>query len=79
MADVDAQTAWLLRETPLAMGQDLSALPEGDWQRLRVQLADSQETLWWILGLNSRIRVHAPAHWVVEIKEHLRATLQLYE
>lgn len=79
VADVDAQTAWLLRETPLAMGQDLSALPEGDWQRLRVQLADSQETLWWILGLNSRIRVHAPAHWVVEIKEHLRATLQLYE
>lgn len=85
VADVDAQTAWLLRETPLAPGQTLEALAEDSraehsgWHRLRVTLPDSQETLWWILGLNSRIRVHAPAHWVDDIKAHLAATLRLYE
>lgn len=80
VADVDAQTAWLLRETPLAAGQELTLLPQSDngWHRLRVPLPDSQETLWWILGLNSRIRVHEPAHWVEEIKEHLATTLRLY-
>lgn len=79
VADVDAQTAWLLRETPLAPGQALAPLPDrGDWHRLRVQLPDNQETLWWILGLNSRIRVHAPAHWVADIRAHLEATLRLY-
>lgn len=79
VADVDSQTAWLLRETPLAQGQELTQLAESDWHRLRVQLPDSQETLWWILGLNSHIRVLGPAHWVDEIKDCLTATLRLYE
>lgn len=79
IADVDPQTAWLLRETPLAPGQELTLLPENDWQRLSVNLPDSQETLWWILGLNSCIRVHGPSHWVAEIRAHLEATLRLYE
>lgn len=79
VADVDAQTAWLLRETPLAPGQELTPLPgRGDWYRLSAQLPDCEETLWWILGLNSRIRVHGPAHWVAEIRANLEATLRLY-
>lgn len=83
VADIDQQTAWLLREAPLSEQQSITPLAEGegpqDWQRLRTRLPDSQETIWWILGLNSRIRVHAPANWVEEIRRQLGAMQKLYE
>lgn len=83
VADIDPQTAWLLHEAPLSRQQSITPLRAGegpqDWQRLSARLPDSQETIWWILGLNSRIRVHAPAHWVDEIRRQLGAMQKLYE
>lgn len=79
VADIHPQTAWLLNETPLSVEQKITPLSGTDWQRLRVTVLDSQETLWWILALNSRIRVIAPQMWVDEIRQQLEAAWKLYE
>jgi predicted DNA-binding transcriptional regulator YafY len=80
LADVHPQTAWMLRETPLSLTQELTLLPDhaDGWYRLRVRLPDSQETIWWILGLNSRIRVLEPVFWVNDVLANLGMVLDLY-
>ena len=78
VADVHPQVAWLLNETPLSRQQKLEPLPDTDWQRLRATVPLDQETLWWIFGLNDRVRVHAPAVWVAEIRERLDNLRRLY-
>lgn len=79
VADIHPQTAWLLNETPLSTAQEITPLSGTDWQRLRATVLDSQETLWWILALNSRIRVMAPQVWVDEIRQQLEAASKLYD
>lgn len=79
VADIHPQTAWLLKETPLSHQQSLEPLPSSDWYRLRAQVLLDEETLWWIFGLNDRIRVHAPAVWVEAIKDKLRCIQKMYE
>ncbi len=71
VADISPQIVWLLRETPLSIEQRLEALPDSDWYRLHAKVPDDQETLWWVFGLNSNIRVHEPVGWVEEIRTKL--------
>lgn len=71
VADVSPSIAWLLSETPLSAEQQLEVLPDSNWCRLHVNVPDDQETLWWVFGLNSNIRVYEPKAWVVEIRTKL--------
>ena len=79
VADIHPQTAWLLKETPLSQQQSLEPLPDSNWYRLRAQVLLDEETLWWIFGLNDRIRVHTPAVWVEAIKDKLCCLQKMYE
>lgn len=79
VADVAADVAWLLRETPLATGQKLNQLDGSDWERLSVQVPDDLETLWWVFGLGEKIRVHHPSHWVEKIISRVDDMSCLYE
>ncbi|AWY42688.1 WYL domain-containing protein [Pseudomonas putida] len=77
-ADVSPQIAWLLNETPLTCEQRLEPLPDSDWQRLRAQVPDDPETLWWVFGLAENIRLHEPKRWADIIKTKLIKTGALY-
>ncbi|MDR1850226.1 MAG: WYL domain-containing protein [Zoogloeaceae bacterium] len=78
VADVAPQVAWLLRETPLSAEQSLKPLPESDWQRLRAEVPDDQETLWWLFGLGEHVRIHAPESWILAIKTRAESMVKLY-
>lgn len=78
VADIAPQTAWLLRETPISETQILQALPDSDWQRLRAQVPDDQETLWWILGLSDNIRVYQPETWLTAIRQKIKQMQAMY-
>lgn len=78
IADVGPQLAWLLSETPLSSDQRLESLPGTDWQRLHAVVPKDQETLWWIIGLNSQIRVKAPADWERHILDTLDDVKNVY-
>jgi predicted DNA-binding transcriptional regulator YafY len=79
IADIHPQQAWLLKETPLSTQQELTPLPDSDWFRLTATVPLDQETLWWIFGLNERIRVYAPQVWVEEIRVALNNLQALYQ
>ncbi|PKM32043.1 MAG: WYL domain-containing protein [Gammaproteobacteria bacterium HGW-Gammaproteobacteria-12] len=79
IADVSPHIAWLLGETPLSAEQSLEPLPGNDWQRLRAQVPDDQETLWWVFGLGENVRVHAPTNWVDAVKARTALTATLYK
>lgn len=78
IADIHPQQAWLLTETPLSLQQELTSLPDSDWFRLHAIVPLDQETLWWIFGLNNRIRVHAPQVWVEQIREAVAEMQNFY-
>jgi predicted DNA-binding transcriptional regulator YafY len=78
VADVAPQVAWLLRETPLSAEQSLKPLPKSDWQRLRAEVPDDQETLWWLFGLGEHVRIHAPKSWILAIKTRAESMVKLY-
>ena len=78
VADIRPQLAWLLQETPLSEDQTIGNEDNG-WLRLTATVSKDQETLWWILGLNSQIRVLEPGDWVAQIKEALEETAQTYQ
>ncbi|MBD9537385.1 WYL domain-containing protein [Stenotrophomonas sp. STM01] len=78
VADVHPDTAWILRETPLSEEQTLDPLPENDWLRLRVRVADDQETLWWVLGLGASILVHEPASLQKAINNNSKSLHSMY-
>lgn len=75
VADVHPQVAWLLGETPLAEKQQLSPLPDSDWQRLEAQVSDDQQTLWWLMGMGANIDIHEPAHWRQTILDTARTII----
>lgn len=79
IADIHPQQAWLLTETPLSLQQELTSLPDSDWFRLHATVPLDQETLWWIFGLNNRIRVHAPQVWVEQIREAVADMQNFYQ
>lgn len=79
IADIHPQQAWLLNETPLSPQQELSPLPDSDWFRLTATVPLDQETLWWIFGLNDRIRLHAPQVWVEQIRQALSNLQAFYQ
>lgn len=79
IADIDAQLAWILNETPLSKQQTIKPIENSDWLRLEAQVPKDQETFWWICGLNARIRVHEPQEWVNDIKDQLQKLQQLYQ
>ena len=78
VADVHPDTAGILQETPLSEKQTLDPLPETDWLRLRVRVADDQETLWWVLGLGESILVHQPASLQQTIKNNSKSLHSMY-
>lgn len=78
IADVSAQIAVLLEETPLSARQSLEVLPGQEWKRLRAWVPQDRDTLWWIFGLNDNIRVHSPQVWVDEIARRLHSMHALY-
>ncbi|WP_404418822.1 helix-turn-helix transcriptional regulator [Marinospirillum sp.] len=71
VADIHPQLAWILKETPLSEEQSLTPIPGSDWERLEATVLQDKETLWWIYGLNDKIRVREPQVWVEEIKATL--------
>ena len=79
IADVSAQIAVLLEETPLSARQSLEVIPGQAWKRLRAWVSQDRDTLWWIFGLNDNIRVHAPQVWVDEIAQRLHSMHALYQ
>ena len=79
IADIHPQQAWLLTETPLSLHQQLTSLPDSDWFRLTATVPLEQETLWWIFGLNNRIRVYAPQVWVEQIREAVADMQNFYQ
>lgn len=78
VADIRPQLAWLLQETPLSEDQTISGENDG-WHRLTATVNKDQETLWWILGLNSQIRVWEPEEWVMAVKGALEETAGFYQ
>lgn len=78
VADVSAQIAWLLGETPLSPKQSLEPLPDSDWQRLRAVVPDDQETLWWVFGLGENVRVWEPQGWCKAISDKANKLGALY-
>ena len=70
VADISSQIAWPLSEAPLSQRQSQESVPGSGWKRLHVRVLQDQESLWWILGLNESIRVHAPHVWGDGIKEN---------
>lgn len=79
IADIHPQQAWLLNETPLSSQQKITPLPDSDWCRLQAAVPLDQETLWWIFGLNERIRVYAPQVWVDKIRESVNRMQMFYQ
>ena len=77
VADIRPQSAWLLQETPLSEDQTIGDEDNG-WHRLTATVSKDQEALWWILGLNSQIRVLEPEEWVTSVKEALREAMSVY-
>lgn len=79
VADIHPQIAWLLKETPLSSKQKITPLNDSQsWFRLEAWVPDDQETLWWIYGLNSNIRVHKPVAWVNEISKAYKELAKWY-
>ena len=79
VADVHPQIAWMLRETPLSVDQQLEPLADSDWLRLRASVPDDQETIWWLFGLAEKARVLAPGEWTEEIQAKVRTMSGMYE
>lgn len=79
VADVSPQIAWLLSETPLSTRQSLEPLENSDWQRLRAQVPDDNETLWWVFGLGENVRVQQPTEWMERIRTRTREMSRLYD
>jgi len=67
VANVAPQVAWLLSETPLSEEQQLTPLPDSDWQRLEAEVPDDQQTLWWLMGMGANVEVIEPEAWRSEI------------
>lgn len=75
VADIHPQLAWTLRETPLSEDQQIEAIPESDWLRLRASVADDVETHGWLLGLGSQVRIRSPQKLVEQRTKELVALL----
>lgn len=67
VANIAPQMAWLLSETPLSEEQQLTPLPDSDWQRLEAEVPDDQQTLWWLMGMGANVDVLEPEAWRSEI------------
>ena len=79
VADISPQVAWLLQETPLSTEQTINPLNDGSgWYQLTAKVQQDQETLWWIYGLNRKIKLHQPAEWVEEITQTAEFMIKEY-
>ncbi len=80
VAHISRQVAWKLSETPLSKTQQITPLDGAeDWFRLEAKISLNQEVFWWLMSLGKSVRVYEPTAWVEEIKENLKASLNLYE
>lgn len=61
VAQVAPQVAWLLSETPLSETQRLTSLPDSNWQQLKAEVPDDQQTLWWLMAMGANVNVLAHA------------------
>lgn len=78
VAEIDADTARMLSETPLSLQQKITALNGSNRWRLEAIVPDDQETRWWVYGMNTRLKVLAPEHWVEELQQRLQDWQQMY-
>ncbi|MGP9679233.1 hypothetical protein ACT3TC_11430 [Halomonas sp. AOP27-A1-41] len=71
--------AWLLQETPLSDQQTIEALPDSGWYRLTAQVPDDQQTLWWLMGMSTNVKVLAPSTWRETLKTNAAQVLAHYQ
>lgn len=79
VAHVAPQVAWLLSETPLSATQQLTPLPDSNWQQLEAEVPDDQQTLWWLMGMGANVNVLAPAAWRETLKTNAEHVLAHYQ
>ncbi|MCA1773840.1 MAG: WYL domain-containing protein [Halomonas sp.] len=79
-AEIARPVAWLLQETPLSETQKIEALPDNsEWYRLTAQVSDDQQTLWWIMGMGTNIKILAPTPWRDTLKANAEQVLAHYQ
>lgn len=78
VAEVSTYTASVLSETPLSADQSLEQINDDTKYLLKASVPKNKETLWWILGLNTNIKVLEPVEWVDEIKSLLSQQVSIY-
>lgn len=50
-----------LRETPLALNQQIEAADQDGWMRLKATVPDTAQLRWWLLGFADQVEVLEPA------------------
>nr|WP_298058609.1 WYL domain-containing protein [uncultured Halomonas sp.] len=78
-AEIARPVAWLLQETPLSEQQTIEALPGSQWYRLTAQVPDDQQTLWWLMGMSTNVKVLAPSAWRETLKANAAQVLAHYQ
>lgn len=78
VADFDGPAGQHLFETPVAAGQTLQVLENGD-VRLTATLEDCEQLRWWLMGFGSQVRVCAPAELRSFLADELRLAADAYE
>jgi hypothetical protein len=79
IAHIAPQVAWLLSETPLSETQRLTPLPDSNWQQLEAEVPDDQQTLWWLMGMSTNVKVLAPRAWRKTLKANAAQVLAHYQ
>ena len=79
VARVAPQVAWLLSETPLSVTQQLTPLPNSNWQQLEAEVPDDQQTLWWLMAMGANVTVLAPTAWRETLKTNAAQALAHYQ
>ncbi|CEP34095.1 MULTISPECIES: helix-turn-helix transcriptional regulator [unclassified Halomonas] len=78
-AEIARPVAWLLQETPLSDQQTIEALPDSGWYRLTALVPDDQQTLWWLMGMSTNVKVLAPSTWRETLKANAAQVLANYQ
>ncbi len=63
IADINADLAWKLAETPVSEDQQLSEADAQGRVELRATVPNDQQTLWWIRGFGPAFNVKQPVEW----------------
>ena len=78
LAEIHPDIAWILRETPLSEGQNITAKSGCNWLHLEAEVPDDEETCWWVLSLGRNIIVREPESLASRIKSEATQILSHY-